>query len=108
VVPHILVSLFHWISLAFTGLRSNSGTLFRYPERVRTKSVTLDRKKKMKIKGLYQKRGWYYYRPAQKGGVRPPAVALGTKDEEAAIAKVYKMHTEGGLERNVVGSNRTS
>jgi site-specific recombinase XerD len=58
----------------------------------------------MKIKGLYQKRGWYYYRAAQKSGVRPPAVALGTKDEEEAIAKVYKLHTEGGLERNVIGS----
>jgi integrase len=58
----------------------------------------------MKIKGLYQKRGWYYYRPAQKDGVRPPAVALGTKDEEEAIAKVYELHTEGGLERNVTGS----
>ena len=40
----------------------------------------------MKIKGLYEKRGWWYYQPStDSNGVRPKAIALRTKDEQEAI-----------------------
>lgn len=37
--------------------------------------------KPQKIKGLYEKRGWFYYQPPTgDDGVRPKAIALGTTD----------------------------
>jgi integrase len=40
----------------------------------------------MKIKGLYEKRGWWYYQPATDAhGNRPKAIALRTKDSQEAI-----------------------
>jgi integrase len=40
----------------------------------------------MKIKGLYEKRGWWYYQPpTNTNGVRPKAIALRTKDPQEAI-----------------------
>ncbi len=43
------------------------------------------------VKGLYQKRGWWYFQPPQQDGVRPKAVALRTKDQKAALLKVIGM-----------------
>lgn len=51
----------------------------------------------MKIHGLYQKRGWFYYQPPTVGGVRPGAVALGTRNEGEAVDKAFKLHTEHAL-----------
>lgn len=40
----------------------------------------------MKIKGLYTKKGWYYYQPAtDANGKRPKAIALRTMDHQTAI-----------------------
>lgn len=48
------------------------------------------------MKGLYQKRGWWYYQaPTPKGGVRPKPVALKTEDEVAAITAVTEMQMTG-------------
>ena len=45
-----------------------------------------------KIKGIEQKRGWYYYRPSQAGlKVRPKAIALKTTDLDEAIQKVIDL-----------------
>lgn len=52
----------------------------------------------MDIKGLYVKRGWYYYRGPQRGGVRPPSVALKTQDLGEAVDEVFKLHTQGLLD----------
>lgn len=42
--------------------------------------------KPQKIKGLYEKRGWFYYQPPTgENGVRPKAIALGTADLLEAI-----------------------
>lgn len=43
----------------------------------------------MKIKGLYQKRGWYYWQPPSRQGKRPPAIALKTRDEQEAIDRAF-------------------
>jgi len=45
------------------------------------------------VKGLYEKRGWYYSQPAMpkdapKGSPRPKAVALKTQDLQAALEKL--------------------
>jgi integrase len=46
--------------------------------------------KPQKIKGLYQKRGWFYYQPPTgDDGTRPKAVALRTKDFLEAINLSY-------------------
>lgn len=38
------------------------------------------------IKGLHTKRGWFYFQPSKpKGGLRPVAIALGTKDLAEAL-----------------------
>lgn len=49
---------------------------------------------KMKIRGLYEKRGWWYYRPPQVKGVRPPAVALRTRDRAEAIRLYEQLHRQ--------------
>ena len=48
-----------------------------------------------KIKGLYQKRGWYYFQPSQKGGVKIKPIALETKDIVTAIECVEKIKASG-------------
>ena len=46
--------------------------------------------KPQKIKGLYKKRGWFYYQPlTNEDGNRPKAVALGTHDFLEAINRSY-------------------
>jgi integrase len=39
------------------------------------------------IKGLYEKRGYYYWQPPQKNRVRPKPIALRTKDYNEAVQK---------------------
>ena len=46
--------------------------------------------KSKKIKGLYEKRGWWYYQPPTDAeGIRPKAIALGTADFLEAINLSY-------------------
>jgi len=46
--------------------------------------------KPQKTKGLYEKRGWFYYQPPTgEDGVRPKAIALGTTDFLEAINLSY-------------------
>lgn len=52
----------------------------------------------MKIRGLYKKRGWYYYQPPTVDGKRPPAIALRTQDLEGAIDQAYKLHSQKALQ----------
>lgn len=49
-----------------------------------------------KFKGLYEKRGWYYYRPPtpKGGGIRPQAVALGTRDLVSALLAMQEIGSE--------------
>jgi integrase len=50
------------------------------------------------IRGLYEKRGWFYYQPPTGvDGVRPKAVALKTRDLTDAIRQVDEMREEGAL-----------
>lgn len=51
----------------------------------------------MNVKGLYQKRGWWYYQPPTKHGKRPPAIALKVQDEALAIDKVFELHKADAL-----------
>lgn len=51
----------------------------------------------MKIKGLYSKRGWFYYQAPTVNGERPPAIALKTKNEGDAVDRAYKLHTKNAL-----------
>lgn len=44
----------------------------------------------MKIKGLYEKRGWWYYQPPQVNGIRPKRVALRTKSRAEAL-RLYEV-----------------
>ena len=48
------------------------------------------------IKGLYKKRGFYYWQPPQKDGIRPKAIALRTKDYNEALKKLDEI--EEGFE----------
>ena len=52
----------------------------------------------MKVRGLYQKRGWYYYQPPQKGGVKVSAVALKTRDLAEAIKLMDQAKVSAALE----------
>lgn len=45
----------------------------------------------MKIRGLYVKRGFYYYQSQQKDGDRPPPVALRTKILEEAVERMAQI-----------------
>lgn len=47
--------------------------------------------KKLRVKGLTLIGGWYYYRPAQIKGVRPPRVALDTQKFEVAVGLALAM-----------------
>lgn len=43
------------------------------------------------VKGLYEKRGWFYYQaPTPKGGKRPKAMALGTRNLMEALERVVE------------------
>jgi integrase len=60
----------------------------------------------MKIKGLSQRGGWWYYRPPQMNGVRPPRIALKTQDEQEAANAVWEMQKNDlifGADANAVG-----
>jgi hypothetical protein len=47
------------------------------------------------VKGLYEKRGWFYYQaPTPKGGTRPKALALGTRDLMAALDRIEEERVE--------------
>lgn len=56
------------------------------------------------VKGLYQKRGWYYYQPPTQssGQARPCAMALKTKNLVEAIQAIQEIRTELALERAVI------
>lgn len=47
--------------------------------------------KKIKVKGLTVIGGWYYYRPAQIDGIRPPRVRLGTRRFDEAVRLALQM-----------------
>jgi integrase len=51
----------------------------------------------MNIKGIYQKRGFYYYQPPTVQGKRPPAIALKTKDASEAVDRAYDLHSKKAL-----------
>lgn len=53
---------------------------------------------RVKVKGLTEINGWFYYRPAQKEGRRPPRVALGTRSYEEAVRMALEMHRERPVE----------
>ncbi|MGC6458989.1 MAG: tyrosine-type recombinase/integrase [Akkermansiaceae bacterium] len=46
-----------------------------------------------RIRGLYQKRGFYYWQPPQPNGIKVPAVALRTKNRVEAILAYEKAKT---------------
>lgn len=50
------------------------------------------------IKGLYTKRGWYYWQPSQKGGVKINPIALKTKDQHIANQKVLDRIRAGEID----------
>jgi integrase len=69
--------------------------------------MAVKRRSEFGVKGLYQKRGWFYYAaPTPKGGSRPAAVALLTNDLVTAIGKVQehrvKSQTEAALRSGTV------
>ncbi len=56
------------------------------------------------VKGLYEKRGWFYYQPPTPKdgpgkGVRPKAVALKTQDLATALERMEDAQSEATLER---------
>jgi len=56
------------------------------------------------VKGLYEKRGWFYFQPTtpKGGGPRPSAVALKTQDLVTAIQRMNENRMEIAMERAVV------
>ncbi|HRQ87318.1 MAG TPA: tyrosine-type recombinase/integrase [Bacteroidia bacterium] len=52
----------------------------------------------MKIPGLYQKRGYFYYQPPQKNGERPDPVALRTKIFEEAVVRMAELKDTARIE----------
>jgi len=46
----------------------------------------------MKIPGLSQKRGWWYYQSPQVDGIRPARVALRTQDKATAVRAALQIH----------------
>jgi len=66
-----------WISWGFPALLRAFATRFCYHL-------------SMKIKGLYEKRGWWYYQPPTgDDGVSPKAIALRTQDSEGAVRLAF-------------------
>lgn len=53
---------------------------------------------KAEIRGLYLKKGWYYYRGPQREGVRPAALALRTRDLAEALKLVREIQAREHLE----------
>jgi integrase len=53
---------------------------------------------KAHIPGLFQKRGWYYYRGPQCEGVRPAAIALRTQDLGRALELIREAQSRDHLE----------
>lgn len=52
----------------------------------------------MKISGLYQKRGWWYYQPPTgTNGTRPSAIALKTRSAEEAIDLAFTLRDQAQL-----------
>jgi len=45
----------------------------------------------VKVRGLTEIGGWFYYRPGQKDGVRPPRMALGTRVFDEAVKLAIEM-----------------
>lgn len=59
----------------------------------------------MKIKGLSNKRGWYYWQAPQKDGKRPKRQSLGTKDINEAVLKIEELKQQAQLNHSIsVGS----
>lgn len=58
----------------------------------------------MKIKGLYQKRGWFYFQPPMKSGERVAAIALRTKDQAVAVDKAFELFQANALRAQSNGS----
>ena len=52
----------------------------------------------MKIKGLYQKRDWWYYQPPQKDGKRPAPIALRTKDAGEAATAAFDLQQRSSMQ----------
>jgi integrase len=52
---------------------------------------------KAHIRGLFEKRGWYYYRGPQKEGARPKAVALRTQDLGKALELIREIQSRDHL-----------
>ena len=48
----------------------------------------------VKVRGLTCIGGWYYFRPGQRDGVRPPRIALGTRSFDEALGMALKMGQE--------------
>ena len=72
-------------------------------EHFKNKTHTKEERKRKKtyphfkgIKGLYKKRGFYYWQAPQKDGIRPKAIALQTKDYNEALKKLDEI--EEGFE----------
>lgn len=55
-------------------------------------------KGRVKIKGLTEIGGWWYFRPAQREGRRPPRVALGTRSYEEAVKLALDLHRDRPVE----------
>lgn len=55
-------------------------------------------KGRVKIKGLTCIGEWWYFRPAQKEGRRPPRVALGTRSYEEAVKMALDLHRDRPVE----------
>ena len=53
----------------------------------------------MKLKGLYQKRDWWYYQPPMIDGQRPAPIALRTKERREAIEKYDTLVRQNHRER---------
>jgi integrase len=56
------------------------------------------------IRGIYEKRGWFYYQPPtpKEGGARPAAVALRTRDLVAALAEAERIRDGVALDRTAL------
>ena len=55
------------------------------------------------VRGLYEKRGWFYYQPpTPTGGKRPAARALRTRDLVEAVAMVEEERMNADMERAVI------
>ena len=70
----------------------------RSPAKMRARVIGGEKEERKKtyphfkgIKGLYKKRGFYYWQPPQKNRVRPKPIALRTKDYNEALKKLDKI-----------------